>query len=202
MTRKLFVMAGADGRRIVTPARSDTELQSDDVDQLRATTAAQQYRDAWGADRELVWFEAQNGFRYLFDSSPDASTDHAKPANRVVAAWGSSRPDRRVGDRRRLRRFPLPVRRGRPLDRGHLIALASGGGENVNLVPQATRLNRGWSEGGRRWRALERLAASQPGVAMFVEVRYDDLTDVPSSFGVRVSVPGGVELSETFENRD
>jgi hypothetical protein len=156
----------------------------------------------WGDDQVLDWFEGQNGFSYLFDSTPDGATDLTRPANRVVAAWGRSRPADRVGDRRLLRRFPLPGRSGRPLDRGHLIALASGGGENVNLVPQATRLNRGWSEQGRRWRALERLAASRPDVTIFVSLRYDDLSDVPSGFEVRVRPPGGDEIVEHFVNHD
>jgi hypothetical protein len=202
MTRKLFVTTGADGRLVVSHARPHGELGTDDPDQLRAATAAEHYRATWGTDRVLDWFEGQNGFSHLFDSSPDAPTDLTRPANRVVAAWGRSRPDERVGDRRLLRRFPLPARRARQLDRGHLIALASGGGENVNLVPQATRLNRGWSEQGRRWRALERLAASQPGVSMFIEVRYDDLSDVPSTFLVHARAPGGPELTEEFANHD
>jgi len=92
------------------------------------------------------------------------------PANRVVAAWGASKPSSRVGHRRMLRRFPLSHRPGRRVDRGHLVALASGGGENVNLVPQATRLNRGWSGAGRRWRALERICAGTEGVFLFVTV--------------------------------
>jgi hypothetical protein len=202
VTRKLFVTTGADGRLVVAHARPHGALRADDADQMRAATAAEEYRATWGMDRVLDWFEGQNGFFYLFDSSPDAPTDFTRPANRVVAAWGRSRPDERVGDRRLLRRFPLPDRSARRLDRGHLIALASGGGENVNLVPQATRLNRGWSEQGRRWRQLERLAASQAGVSMFIEVRYDDLSDVPSAFVVRAQAPGGDELTEEFDNRD
>lgn len=202
MTRKLFVTTGADGRLVVTQAWPDDEFRSEDADQMRAAAAADRYRAAWGTDRVLDWFEGQNGFFYLFDSSPDAPTDFTRPANRVVAAWGRSRPNERVGDRRLLRRFPLPHRSARQLDRGHLIALASGGGENVNLVPQATKLNRGWSEEGTRWRALERLAASQAGVSMFIEVRYDGLSDVPSTFIVRVQAPGREELTEEFTNHD
>jgi hypothetical protein len=88
------------------------------------------------------------------------------------------------------------------LDRGHLIALASGGGENVNLVPQATRLNRGWSDAGRRWRALERICARSSGVFLFVTVSYEDVSDIPSSFEFFVRTPDGAEVVEHFINRD
>lgn len=117
----------------MTHARPDSALSAKDALQALVTRAAERYRASWGVDQVLDWFEGQNGFFYLFDSTPDGTTDLTRPANRVVAAWGHSRPDHRVGDRRLLRRFPLPRRDGRPLDRGHLIALASGGGENVNL---------------------------------------------------------------------
>jgi len=88
------------------------------------------------------------------------------------------------------------------VDRGHLIALASGGGENVNLVPQAARLNRGWSDAGRRWRALERICAGSEGVFLFVTVLYEDVSDVPSGFEFLVRTPDGVEIVERFINRD
>jgi hypothetical protein len=202
MSRKLFVTVGADGRAVVTHARPDSDLRSDDQAQTLAIRAAERYRSAWGESRTLDWFEGQNGFFYLFDTSADGATDFSKPANRVVAAWGRSRPGDRVGDRRLLRRFPLPMRSTRSFDRGHLVALASGGGENVNLVPQATKLNRGWSEQGRRWRALERLAASRPGVSMFIEIRYDNLSDVPCAFAVSVRLPDGDELVDEFVNDD
>jgi hypothetical protein len=202
MTRRLFVTAGADGKLVVTHARPYDELDRGDRAQGRAAVVAQAYRKRWGHNQVLEWFQGQNFFWYLFDSTPDGATDETRPANRVVAGWGSSNPARRVGDRRVLRGFPLPRGLGRRLDRGHLVALASGGGENVNLVPQATRLNRGWSEAGRRWRALERICAKSEGVFLFVTVLYDDLSDTPSAFEFLVQTPDGVEVVEQFINRD
>lgn len=201
MTRKLFYTTSAAGRLVVAYAYPAAELRADDPDHGRAMEAADRYLDVWGVDRVIDWFEGQNGFFYLFDTSPDGATDFTRPANRVIAAWGRSRPENRVGDRRVLRRFPLPSRDSRSLDRGHLFALASGGGENVNLVPQATKLNRGWSEQGRRWRALERLAAKS-SVPMFMHVDYEDLSDVPSAFEVRVEAPDGDVIVERFVNHD
>jgi len=202
MTRKLFVTTGADGKFVVTHARPATELDAVNGGQGRAAVVAADYQNLWGGAQVLDWFQGQNAFCYLFDSTPDGATDHSRPANRVVAAWGSSKPATRVGDRRMVRGFPLPRHLGRRVDRGHLIALASGGGENVNLVPQAARLNRGWSDAGRRWRALERICAGSEGVFLFVTVLYEDVSDVPSGFEFLVRTPDGVEIVERFINRD
>jgi hypothetical protein len=202
MSRKLFVTTGADGRLVVTRARPDSDLDCDDPIQTRAALVASAYRKQWGHAQMLDWFQGQNEFWYLFDSTPDGATDFTRPANRVVAAWGQSNPSNRVGDRRVLRRFPLPRMVGRSMDRGHLVAMASGGGENVNLVPQATKLNRGRSEAGKRWRALERVCAQSSGVFLFVTVFYNDLSDTPADFEFRVRVPGRVEIVEHFLNRD
>lgn len=193
---------GADGKLVVTHARRDDELDGGDRGQGRAASVAHAYRKRWGRNQVLDWFQGQNAFWYLFDSTPEGAIDKTRPANRVIAAWGSSNPASRVGDRRMLRNFPLPRRPGRRTDRGHLVALASGGGENVNLVPQATWLNRGWSDAGRRWRALERICAGSEGVFLFVTVSYDDVSDVPSAFEFLVETPDGVEVVEQFLNRD
>jgi hypothetical protein len=202
MKRKLFVTTGADGRLVVKEARPASELDVVDAAQGRAADVAAVYQQKWGPTQVLDWFQGQNAFWYLFDSTPEGATDHSRPANRVIAAWGLSRPAMRVGDRRILRGFPLPRHLDRRVDRGHLIALASGGGENVNLVPQAARLNRGWSDAGKRWRALERTCARSEGVFLFVTVLYQDVSDVPSGFEFLVRTPDGVEVVERFINRD
>jgi hypothetical protein len=46
------------------------------------------------------------------------------------------------------------------------------------------------------------LAASRPGALIFVGVRYDDLSDVPSGFEVRIQLPESDEIIETFVNYD
>lgn len=201
MTPKLFFTVGADGRAVVTHARPYAELDTEDRAHRMAADVAADYLARWGDDAVIDWFAGQNGFHYLFDSNPVGATDFSRPANRVLAAWGTSNPENRIGDRRLLRRFPLPVR-NRSLDRGHLIALASGGGENVNLVPQASRLNRGWSDQGRRWRSLERYCASTAGAFIFVTVLYDDLSDIPSSFLYGIEGPGRPWSIDHFDNLD
>ena len=142
---------------------------------------AVRYRARWGPDRVLHDFRFGK-FSYLFDTTPDDySTPEGRdqPANRALAAWGNSDPDLRFGDRRNLRHFPVPPII-RSLDRGHLIAMSMGGGDFVNLVPQEPGLNRGWNAEGKRWRALERAATSDPGAFVFVAVSYVDISDIPS----------------------
>lgn len=79
-----------------------------------------------------------------------------------------TKPENRLGDHRLPWSFPLPIR-SRALDRGHLIALASG-----------------------RWRAPEHPSASVSGAFVVVTVRCDDLSDIPSTFdterGTRATV--------------
>ncbi|MGI9621798.1 MAG: DNA/RNA non-specific endonuclease [Acidimicrobiales bacterium] len=199
MPRKVFFTTTADGKVHATPAHPDTDPDDTTPGATLSTEFATEYRQRWGADQTLDVFQGQNGFRYLFDSSPSGRTDHAKPANRVVAAWGYSKPDERVGSRNRLRQFPLPPR-DEALDRGHLIALASGGGENVNIVPQASKLNRGHTSAGKRWRALERRCAATPGVFMFVGLRYTDVSDVPAELEFHIIDPDGTVQVEAFDN--
>jgi hypothetical protein len=58
------------------------------------------------------------------------------------------------------RGFPLAADPGSlPVDRGHLIPNLSGGEFGPNIFRQDRSLNRGWSQEGRRFRALEREAA-------------------------------------------
>ncbi len=202
MTRKVFFTVGADGRTVATAAHPDRDPDDDTPGAELAATVAADYRSRWGADAVLDVFTGQNGLRYLFDSSPAGRTDLDRPANRVLAAWGYSAPDQRVGDRSQLRRFPLPPNTGRALDRGHLIAMAAGGGENVNIVPQASKLNRGHSPDGKRWRDLERHCAAHPGIFMLLSVEYDDLTDIPARFEFRIIDTDGTTRRERFTNRD
>lgn len=201
MSRRVFFTTTADGKVVATAAHADPHPDDASPGQQLATDVAKHYRDRWGAKQDLVFFRGQNEFWYLFDASESGRSDLDLPANRVLASWGYSKPDQRVGSRTRLRGFPIPAG-GQELDRGHLIALASGGGENVNIVPQASRLNRGHSEAGKRWRSLERFCADNPGVFMFVGLEYDDLTDIPARFEFRVCSRDGTWRVERFDNRD
>ena len=95
-------------------AELDTVMEaSADYDIACRTLSAavvRRYRSQWGVAKVIDEFSF-GGFRYVFDSTPDGADDWGEPANRVLAAWGISAPDQRFGDRRNLRRFPVP-----PLD--------------------------------------------------------------------------------------
>ena len=160
-------------RRIVAGDGAD-EVIDDLVD-----AAAGRYRGAFGRHRELVTVEPGDGFTYLFDATLEAPLDEPPP--RVIAGWGETHKATRERDRRFLAGFPLPPSETRT-DRGHLIARSAGGGDSfgINLIPQERALNRGHSVQGRKWRALERLAAASPRTPVFVRAVYGPPTDTPS----------------------
>jgi hypothetical protein len=85
-------------------------------------------------------------------------------------------------------------------DRGHLISCAAGGGYDINLVPMDAALNRGWSAGGARFRALERRAAARPGTLFFIHPVDEDGTDRPCRFEVGVQDDQEL-LTDVFANR-
>lgn len=138
-------------------------------------------------------------FWYLFDSSQEGRTDPSAPDTRLIATWGTTDSTYRFGDRRTLRRFPLPDAGG--LDRGHLIPLSAGAGDYVNLIPQNSRLNRGWSSAGKKWRALERSIVDDVGAFVFVAAYYNDETDIPDAFDYVVVHTNGRQQFHSFSNR-
>lgn len=156
------------------------------------------YRNHWGSHRVIDEF-VFGPFSYVFDSTIEGRTDPTAPDTRLLAAWGFADPAARFGDRRTLRRFPLPP--GEQRDRGHLIAMSAGAGDYVNLVPQDAFLNRGRSSAGKKWRALEGGLANDPGAFVFVAVYYDDTTDIPAAFDYAVVHSDGRHEFESFSNR-
>ena len=95
-------------------------------------------------------------------------------------------------DRARLRGFILsPVswsRRGR--DRGHFVAHAAGGGLDLNLFPQAARLNRGRTEDGKLWRRMETHAARHPRTPLYVRPIYETPGWTPTALEYGLLVDG------------
>lgn len=165
--------------------------------QVLSGWVAVNYRRRWGSQRVIDDFDF-GPFTYLFDSSLDGRTDPDAPDTRLLAAWGRADPTAGFGDRRTLRRFPLPPGAGR--DRGHLIAMSAGAGDYVNLVPQDSALNRGHSSEGKRWRQLEESIVRDPGAFVFVAVHYDDVTDIPTAFDYLVVHTNGSRRFESFAN--
>ena len=136
---------------------------------------------------------------YLFDAVSTTAQTGAGD-DRLIAVWGRSQA---AGERDAARQagfIPSPaVWSGAARDRGHFVAHAAGGGLDLNLFPQATRLNRGWSAQGRRWRAMERHAASHPGTPLFVRPSYRGPTWEPATIDYGLLV-GDRLWCERFDN--
>jgi len=130
-------------------------------------------------------------------------------SNRVVLAYGVSTPQLMARDAARIRGFPdvnVQVRRvagadATPYDRGHFLGHASGGKLDINLFPHERSLNRGWSEEGKRFRQLERLAAENCGTFFFHRPEYVDETWIPASLEYGVLVNGFCWELGLFVNR-
>lgn len=145
----------------------------------------------------LVQFE-QSGATYLFDF---ASAVGAAQEDRTVAAWAVTPPAVGTRDTSYQRGFPLPPDPdGTPVDRGHLIPHLSGGEFGPNIFRQHRALNRGWSEQGKRFRALEREAAATPGAFYYGHLLYEDDTAYPTE--IETGLLRGTDLHvERFRNR-
>ena len=104
-------------------------------------------------------------------------------------------------DKTYQRGFPLAPRTdGSPVDRGHVVPHLSGGEFGPNIFRQDRALNRGWSEQGKRYRALEREAAATHGCFFFAHLIYTDDTAEPSQIETGV-LRGAVLHVERFDNR-
>lgn len=172
----------------------------DDFGSSVSETWANEYIvDVGAAPSDIVVVDPGNGFNYVFDLAGSLTENPAPWPPRVLGVWGASRPGASLRDDSRIKGYPRP-RRGED-DRGHLIAFASGGGYDINLIAMDAALNRGWSEEGHRFRAMERRAAVSPGALFFIRPRYADDTDRPVRF--EVGVQDGTELLvDSFVNHD
>lgn len=129
------------------------------------------------SDCSLLQF-VQSGATYLFDL---ASAVGADQEDRTVAAWTVTPATVAKRDFSYQRGFPLPPNPdGTLVDRGHLIPHLSGGEFGPNIFRQQRDLNRGWSSQGKRFRALEREAATTPGTFYFGHLLYEDGTAYPT----------------------
>src|SRR6266545_2291859 len=93
-----------------------------------------------------------------------------------------------------------PQEDGTFVDRGHLIPHLSGSEFGPNIFRQHRALNRGWSEQGKRFRALEREAAAAPGMIYFGHLLYEDDSAYPTVIETGL-LRGGTLHVEVFRNR-
>jgi len=93
-----------------------------------------------------------------------------------------------------------PIQAAPWVDRGHLIPNLSGGEPGPDIFRQDRSLNRGWSQEGRRFRALEREAAAIPGTFYSGHLFYKDDTAYPMEIEIGI-LRGGTLYVERFQNR-
>ena len=174
----------------------DVPLVHADLGRVLLDAMADRYERQWPTC-SLLQFE-QSEATYLFDL---ASAADAAQEDRTVAAWATTPSSIGKRDVSYQRGFPLPPDPdGTPVDRGHLIPHLSGGEFGPNIFRQHRALNRGWSEEGKRFRALEREAAATPGAFYYAHLLYEDDTAYPTE--IESGVLRGTELHvERFRNR-
>lgn len=129
--------------------------------------AVDSYRDSVKKNVELLGF-SDGRVDYVFDIS----------LQRTVLVYGLTRKiQKNTRDDKYHRGFPKRI----GFERGHAFSHAQGGLEGgPNYFPQRATLNRGLSERGKLWRAIEMHLSSHEGLFAFVRLIYaDDETDVP-----------------------
>ena len=168
-----------------------------DVAAVFANAAAARYDAKQDGACALLEFD-QAGAKYWFDLA--GSTDLPQ-ADRTVAAWALTPKDIHGRDSSYQRGFPMTPDEESPVDRGHLIPHLSGGEFGPNIFRQDRALNRGWSEEGKRYRALERAAAGTLGALYFGHLLYCDDADHPRHIEIAVLLPGAALRVEQFDNR-
>jgi hypothetical protein len=178
-------------------ASLDQPPKPEDVGSTLANAAADRYQAKLRGVCDLYEIK-QAGGRYWFDLASPADLPQE---DRTVAGWAITPTDIRARDSTYQRGFPMAPDDGSPVDRGHLIPHLSGGEFGPNIFRQDRALNRGWSEQGKRYRALERAAAGTPGALSFGHLLYDDETAYPKQIEIAVLVPGAALRVEQFDNR-
>jgi hypothetical protein len=141
---------------------------------------------------------SQSGATYLFDH---AGAEGLPQEDRTIGAWTLTPDTVRRRDVSYQRGYPMaPGIENHPVDRGHLIAHLSGGEFGPNIFRQDRALNRGWSDEGKRYRALEREAAAVPGTFYFGHLVYGDDSAYPLTVETGVLRDGALHV-ESFDNQ-
>jgi hypothetical protein len=138
----------------------------------------------------------RSGFEYLFDYCSALGIEDRE--DRLVVAFGVSRAPEGKRRASRIRGFPGSDARG---DRGHFLARAAGGAEDINLFHQNAQLNRGRSPAGRRYREMERYCEQHPGTFFFSRPIYGDATARPAQLELGVLRQEVAFRVELFDNR-
>ncbi|MBI1744427.1 hypothetical protein HYR54_15360 [Candidatus Acetothermia bacterium] len=149
-----------------------------------------------------------NHFEFLFDLSAELVAQGAVPEDeavedRVVAVFGRSQKSAGKRDASRIRGFlggRLEDAKEVSTDKGHFMGHALGGGLDVNLFPQRSDINRGRSERGKVYRAMERYCAEHLGTFCFSRAIYSDRSWRPSQLEYGLLKKDGTLWVERFDN--
>ena len=143
--------------------------------------------------KEMSWrlfgyITSQNfhGFNFIFDCTeidPDPISTRL-PDSRVVGVFGYSNTNVNLSNRKMMHKHLGQSTKvfsffGDNYDKGHFIAHYSGGPIDINLFPQRRDINRGWSAEGKRYRAMEKFIAANPGTFVFSRPIYNDFSCCP-----------------------
>ena len=109
-----------------------------------------------------------SAFTYLFDIQLE----------RAIAAFGIPSTAKHARDKSRLRGHPLAPNQG--LNRGHLMAHSIGGELDINLAPQAGKLNQGAFK--RLEAEVLKLAQDHQQSFYFVRLVYNNSSQLPAYF--------------------
>lgn len=172
------------------------------------------WRDAYVAtgQRPTELFLVDRGeFEFLFDDYVALERRGVVPSqpraeSRVVFVHGCSVPTKSRRDDYRLRGWvgATEATFGKRWDKGHFIANSIGGsvvGSELNVFVQRRDLNRGWSEEGKRFRAMETYCFQHPGTYCFARPIYTDGTAQPTFLEFGVLRREGELWVDCFDNR-
>ncbi len=155
--------------------------------------------DSYG---EIVSFNF-NKYTYLFDLKK-ANKDQCYTEDRVIGVFGYTSLNNGVKDTRRMRQLVGAFKKSeryKSYDKGHFISHKMGGGLDVNLYPQLTEFNRGWSSEGKLYRAMERYCEANEGIFVFSRPIYDDASWIPKEIDYGFITKNGGLTINRFCNR-
>ena len=142
---------------------------------------------------------------YQFDTEMVMDGETCLKAGRLVAVYG------KVGEiaglkltSEKLRRRYLGATKDwlgpEGIDKGHFIGHTLGGSSNMVLFPQRREVNRGWSEEGKKYQAMERYARENKGIMIFNRPIYSDESSWPRFFEFGLLKTDGELWVELFDN--
>lgn len=103
-----------------------------------------------------------------------------------------------------MRIGPTNTALGSVWDKGHFIAHSIGGAVDraeINIFTQRRDLNRGWSEEGKTFRAMEEYCLERPGTFCFARPLYSDGSSRPTFLEFGLCKSDGTLWVERFDNR-